>query len=385
MIKRGVAYTAIEIILKAASNADGKIATRDLIINVKGSKMVKDTGLLSEHVRGKIGKDRYDPTVGVHVVEKTLSQLKTKGILESDTISDGKFKFRGYKLKCANLFDLAGIYLFILEGERHWTNDPYDYPRLIEFLKSPFFYRAIKEYIFDLIYYFNLWDMEKYPISKRCWEGLLAEEGKSAKIGVQNYLLFYTPFTGPGFPNFYRENFPNEGPAKYESFLRSIQFDKWFLLNLGLAGYDDPEFTLEMDVVDQTANLFKFVRNPLTVDIETQKPLKTLLEMWFTHKWYGELDFHVTRLQGAGTILSEIAGGKLKENACIPSLSTIMKDGYSLLNPFALQEILRKNGLEFPEFISQKYPVYVIDRNNMYYGAKFVSELARLNRLTRSK
>ncbi|MEM3193284.1 MAG: hypothetical protein QXV17_11030 [Candidatus Micrarchaeaceae archaeon] len=358
MIKRGVAYTAIEIILKAASNADGKIATRDLIINVKGSKMVKDISLLSEHVRGKIGKDKYDPTVGVHIVEKTLSQLKTKGILESETISDGKFKFRGYRLKCSNLFDLAGIYLFILEGEKHWTKGPYSYPRMRRFLMSPFFARAIKEYIFDLIYYFDLWDMKKYPISKRCCEALLAEERKSIGIPYPTPILFYAPFTGPSFPNFYRENFPGEGPAKYESFLKSIGFDDVFLRDLGLLEYHDTGFSVDLDVVEQTAKLFMFVTRTLEIDPIIRRPREDRLTDWFIRIWYGGLEDFITSQKNAKLPRIALPWDELVGRVCLRSLGEIVKEGYSFLNPITFLDVCFENDVDIPEFIIRKYHFY---------------------------
>lgn len=385
MNRRGYAHTKVELLLRLADDPEGKQWRRafitpdghgkkrvtDICLILDCSRYGKEEGWMQNSTSGV--KDRnpnpYNntmdklPELRTSYIEKALSELKRDSFIETSTIRVGKRRYKAYKLKCNTLLDIAHIFYFILDSEPKWDTYPGGYTRLKRFVSSHFFYNAFNKYMFDLIYFYNLWDAEKYPLSKRCCEEIFRKEVHTKSVISYLSSQHFNPFSGSDFPRFFRRFFPNEGPAKYERYLRENRIDQKFLMDLGLIpaegpGHASEYFQVNTEVFEEMINLFQFMRKGMVISSETGEPRADFLDHWFDIFWYVGLKDYVDSMEGARNENSMIPRGDLTKNVCLQEWGKIRIGKHYFPNAFTIPILCSKHGIPFPNTIAGKYKVY---------------------------
>ena len=268
MDKRGSSHTKVEIILALAESEDGLRKREDFLIsNFRGGTEVRDKKkFLSERLNSRESN-------GIGIMEKSLSELKRDGLIEQTSTGEGIFFKRAYRLLCSDIYDLSKIFNFILDAERVKTSDPQEYRRLEKFIKSPFFEKKWYDCILDIVYDFELWDEEKYPLKIK------------NVVEIKKYVHQKNPLR---VSSFFRKYFPNQGPSKYENGLREYDFPTALLVSLN-------------DEIRQYINLFTFFKMNYGQGegalSEMYTSQRIAFNAWFNNFWYGNLD-HEAYLSG---------------------------------------------------------------------------------------
>ena len=364
MNSRGSTHTKVQIILALTEDPDGRRRRSDFVVTEKRyGKKVKDLRFLSEKVllRYYDSPNPLPTEKGVGIIEKSLSELRAHKLIERKTIYGDGGRYKWYKLKCNSLYELARIFNFIYDSETV-SDDYYNgYERLKRFVTSRFFYRAMSLYIFDLIYYFDLWDAEKYPLSRDCCRMLVSKEKRSKHIPKDSTILFFNPFSGPDFPRFFRRYFPKEGPALYESYLRESKLQEQYLRDLGLVSTRETAYVMDPEIFDEVLNFFRFLRKLLQISPETNEPKVDLLDHWFNKFWYMGLLYYVRGIESMRQENSPVPRGQLTNRICILDQGKILLGKHSFPNAYTIKGIFSRHQILFPEFIINKYPAYYPD------------------------
>lgn len=186
------------------------------------------------------------------------------------------------------------------------------------------------------------------------------------RIPSNPLLLHYNPFSGPDFPKLFRRNFPNEGPALYESRLRQHGFQEKYFRDLGLISHKD-RFLLNLIPFEEVISLFKFVERPLNKMMGTNEPTVDLLDFWFNKFWYGGLAdyFEGERIKQQ---YSFNPVEKIIEQACLLNSGQLLIGRHFFPNPFDIRKIFYKYDIPFPDLIEKKYPVY--SKREMFVSEK---------------
>lgn len=368
------AFTSIQIILKLAEISEGKRKRKDFVAsNKKGGKEVKDLDILSEKVKEKHYDKSGHPlkdgeaSIAAESIDKSLNLLKKRKLIEPIRIYEGGRRYAGYRLRCKSLYDLAEIFNYIYDAETKSSDyykgfrlfpDSSGFERLKRFVTSEFFYDAMSLYIFDLIYYFNLWDARKYRLSKEGCKKLISKEGKFKHIPKEPSILYFNPFSGPDIPGFFRKFLQNEGPALYESYLKQNMIHNIFLRNLGLFPAGEKTYLIDAEVFEEVLNLFRFFRKPLKISPATEELAVDLLDYWFNNFWYIGLSAYVSGVESMRYEDSIIPKGELTKKVCILDPAKMRLGMHSFPNAFTIRELFYKYDIPFPNFILLKYPVY---------------------------
>jgi hypothetical protein len=227
-------------------------------------------------------------------VEKCLSDLRKEGYLES--IPEKVSHPKEYRLKCNNLYDLFRIFYLVYDSDQHLMNKGNNYERLRELVASPYFYEAWQRNIFDIIYYFELWDELVYPISKESYFHMIEDQEFFSVLPI-SYKLDYTNlktgghfknkknenrYVGKDYPSYFRNHFPREGPSMYEDYLRNHELQN--VLWERLAGLE-PNLR-----IDGFVYLSKFLMKYLGDGFDYESIKISDIDFWFNGFWYGTIE-----------------------------------------------------------------------------------------------
>ena len=291
--KQGRDHTMVEIILFLAEKVEG-VRLREEIVGyrnrmeyVKQERLLPKSSKARLDARKKSGLDKEG--IGVGIVEKSISVLKRRGYIDTDSIMRGGFSKIVYKLRNENIFDLGKLFNFIYHSDSKSSNA---LKRTQEFVDSRFFFKAFISHVLEVIYFYCLWDELKYPIRTESYRRMISPEDNiqyKLPLSSMNFdgfalpRMFPTPFrpdpSRKDYQNsstFFRERFPKEGPAKYGSFLEEHSFNEFLFMRLaGNLG----SFT----------NFFKFLEK-YSEPVKANSDIRIdRLDYWFNEFWYGNL------------------------------------------------------------------------------------------------
>lgn len=332
MSKKGSKTVSIEIILLLAETESGSVR-RDSFISKerKGKESTKEVrkpflDRLAYRKRSLDLKDKKNKGSSVFSVEKCISELRKNGYIED--IPANVSHPREYKLKCDNLYDLLRILSLIIGSDRVLPNNGNSFERLWEFLRSQYFRVALDRYIFDLLYYFDLWDERLYPITKASYSRMMGDSEFLFRLPIIYRLDLSRPITGhllegrenqyvyPDYPNYFRNNFPGEGPALYEEFLRKEKVQSVLLDRLAGDGQSIEGFIFLSEFVMKYLG-GKF--NLETFEIDG-------IDFWFNSFWYGPLE------EMADTLRRYAPREDTDDKVCILDLQSITRGDHQYEN-----------------------------------------------------
>lgn len=302
------AHTLVELLLFLAEKPDGVRLRKEIVGYRKRVAYVKQKRLLSKNVMANLEakeKQKRDvESTGLGIIEKSIALLKREGYIDAITAPAKGFPKPAYKLRVRNIFDLGKLFSLIYSSDLKSSNA---FVRTQEFIKSPFFLYAFSNHVLEMIYYFCLWDEFKYPIKAESYRKMISTEDNIqsklplSSMNINRYGMpreFQSPFRViPGrddyqnSPAFFREHFPNEGPAKYENFLKERGFNKflfiWLVSNKSprkIISFSKPVYDLE-----SFDTFFKFL-DKYSEPVKKGSGIRIdQLDNWFDKFWYGNL------------------------------------------------------------------------------------------------
>ncbi len=336
----------IEIILHLAKFGSGADRRKAFLLKIRDEtgwikKVNEEFEESLTRRRKSLGNEgKGDKGLSTYSVEKCLSDLKNEGYIES--IPEKVSHPREYRLKCNNLSELFRVFDFLYRADRKLANMGNNYERLRELVASPFFAEAWERCIFDLIYYFDLWDELTYPINEESYFQMIADQVFFSKLPI-SYKLDYTnpetggyftrkenerPYVAKDYPNYFRSHFPGVGPCKYEEYLRSHKLQGVLLERL---------VELEPSLgIDGFIQLSKFLMKYLGDGFDYKSIRVSEIDFWFNDFWYGiikEMDDLFRRY---------IPWENQHKNLCIVGLGRINKGyhGYENFRPLIIAKKL---------------------------------------------
>ncbi|MCL5789440.1 MAG: hypothetical protein M1290_03130 [Candidatus Thermoplasmatota archaeon] len=289
-------YTLVEILLFLAEKPNGVRFREEIVGYENHVEYVKLDRLLSKKVIAKRDADKdgepdttHATHAGVGIVEKSISSLKNGGY-----IVNGKEMVKGlpkktYKLRVNNIFDLCKLFDFIHNSDLKSSNA---LRRTQKFIDSPFFLESFTDHVLELIYLYCLWDELKYPIRAESYRMMMDPKNNiqsKLPLSSMNFGAFALPMMFPesfrpvpsredyqNSPAFFRDHFPDEGPAKYENFLKENFFNVFLFMRLDKN-------------LESVTYFFQFL-NKYSEPVKVNSDIRiNQLDHWFNEFWYGSL------------------------------------------------------------------------------------------------